>query len=174
MLAAVLSVILALLFLTFFWGIILYKRLVKSRELVKEGWSDVGVQLKRRHNLIPNLTIIVKQHSINEKGVLEDIAKIHSFSIDAKTIEKKSEAEAKLFKILKTLFLVVENYPNLKSNERFLALKKELYEIEQDIQFTKRYYNDLVKNYNIFVESFPSNIVASSVGFVKESYFELI
>jgi len=166
-------IFLALVVLALLWGVSAYNRLVRLKALHSEGWSGIDVQLKRRYDLIPNLVEVVKQYGIHEKEVLENVTKMRSVSMGVTGIDKKAQAEAGLTQALKTLFAVSENYPDLKANENFLALQKELSAIEQDIQLARRYYNGATRNYNIVVETFPSKVVASFTGFSKEPYFQL-
>lgn len=150
-----------------------YNSFVTLYALTQEGWSGIDVQLKRRHDLIPNLVETVKQYSIHEKTVLENITKSRSNSINASNIDQKSAAEGELTNALKTLFAVVENYPDLKANENFAYLQNSLEEIEEELQIARRYYNGTVRNYNITIKKFPANIVANFTSFSPRSYFEL-
>lgn len=154
-------------------AIFMYNRLVSLRALVKEAWSGIDVQLKRRYDLIPNLIATVKQYGLHEKEILEKIAMMRASSMQATTVQEKSQAETGLSQTLRTLFAVVENYPQLKANENFMALQKSLSDLEQDIQLSRRYYNGATRNYNIAVETFPSNLIATVMGFQKEAYFEI-
>ena len=156
-----------------FWFIATYNSLVRSKAFVKEGWSGIDVQLKRRYDLIPNLVAVVKQYSIHEKDVLEGVTKMRSISMGATSIEDKAKAEGQLTQALKTLFAVSENYPELKANQNFLLLQKDLGAIENDLQLVRRYYNGSARNYNIVVVSFPNTVVAKMTGFAQEPYFEL-
>jgi LemA protein len=153
------------------WFIGSYNRLVHLRAMTDEAWSGIDVQLKRRYDLIPNLVETVRGYKIHEQSVLEQIAKMRSMAIHATTIGQKSEAENQLTGALKTLFAVSENYPNLKVNENFLALQKELSLIEDELQLSRRYYNGAVRNYTIAIISFPMSIVASLTGFKAREYF---
>ena len=131
------------------------------------------MQLKRRYDLIPNLVAVVKQYSIHEQTVLENVTKYRSVAMGATTVESKAQAEAGLTQALKTLFAVSENYPNLKANENFMSLQKSLGDLENDIQLARRYYNGTVRNYMSSKMSFPTNIIASFGGFKDAAYFEL-
>jgi len=155
------------------WVIGGYNGLIRLKNLVDEGWSGIDVQLKRRYDLIPNLVAVVKQYSIHEQSVLENVTKYRSVAMSATTVTSKSEAEAGLTQALKTLFAVSENYPNLKANENFMSLQKSLMDIENDIQLARRYYNGTVRNYMSIKMSFPTNIIASIFNFAPASYFEL-
>ena len=154
-------------------GVILYNRLVRLRAFVKEAWSGIDVQLKRRYDLIPNLVETVKGYAGHEKDVFENVAKARTAAIGATGVQGKSEAESGLSGALKTLFAVSEAYPELKANTNFLELQKQLSAIENDLQMSRRYYNGAVRNYNITTQVFPSSIVASIGGFSSEPFFEL-
>jgi LemA protein len=150
-----------------------YNSLVKFSNFISEAWSGINVQLKKRHDLIPNLVETVKGYSKHEKTLLEEITKYRSVAISSHSIEKKAQAEAGLTDTLKTLFAVAENYPDLKANSNFMALQEELRSIENDIQYARRYYNGVVRDYNNMVQRFPSNIVANFFNFTTKPYFEL-
>jgi len=171
---SIIGIILVLSILLFiFWSASIYNTLVRLNNLVQEGWSGIDVQLKRRYDLIPNLVAVVKQYSIHETDVLENVTRMRAISMDAKGIDERAKAEVGLSGALKTLFAVSENYPNLKANENFLALQKDLTKIEEEIQLARRYYNGAARNYNIVVEGFPSKYVANFAAFRKAPYFEL-
>lgn len=155
------------------WVMSAYNRLVHNKALVDEGWSGIDVQLKRRYDLIPNLVATVKQYSLHEQQVLENVTKMRSVAMGAQTLEQKNEAEKGLTGALKTLFAVAENYPELKANENFMSLQKELSTLEHEIQLARRYYNGTVRNYNIVVRSFPGNVIANWYGFEPASYFQI-
>lgn len=155
------------------WAISTFNSLVHLKALIDEAWSGIDVQLKRRYDLIPNLVATVKQYASHEKGIFDEIARMRAASMSATTIDQKADAEKGLTQALRTLFAVAENYPNLKANENFLALQKELSVLEHEIQLSRRYYNGAARNYNVRVQSFPSRIVASVGGFGSVPYFEL-
>jgi LemA protein len=169
----ILLVLGGIILLMILWFVGGYNRLVRLHALVKEGWSGIDVQLKRRYDLIPNLVAVVKQYSIHEQTVLENVTKMRSISMQATTVEGKAQAEAGLQSALKTLFAVAENYPNLKANENFMSLQKTLADVENDIQLARRYYNGTVRNYATTRASFPTNIIANIAGFGPEIYFEI-
>ena len=150
-----------------------YNSLIKFSNLIAEAWSGINVQLKKRHDLIPNLVEIVKGYSKHEKTLLEEITKYRSAAISSNSIEKKAQAEAGITDTLKTLFAVAENYPDLKANSNFLALQDDLRSIENDIQYARRYYNGVTRDYNNMVQRFPSNLVANLFNFTAKPYFEL-
>jgi LemA protein len=155
------------------WAIGGYNSLVKLKAMVDEGWSGIDVQLKRRYDLIPNLVETVKQYGVHEKSIIDNIANMRAASMNASGIEAKAAAENGLTQALRSLFAVVENYPDLKANQNFLSLQKDLNALETEIQLSRRYYNGTVRNYNIVVDRFPSRIIASLTGFSKASYFEI-
>lgn len=152
---------------------IIYNRLVKNKNLMEEGWSGIEVQLKRRTNLIPNLIESVKGYMKHEKELLSDITRLRSQSMKVNEVAEKSKLENALTRSLGNLFAVAESYPDLKANENFLDLQNELSEIEDQIQMSRRYYNGTVRNLNILIESFPSNIIANMFNFQKGTFFEL-
>ena len=166
-------VLLVMGLLVIFWGIGGYNGLIRLKALVDEGWSGIDVQLKRRYDLIPNLVAVVRQYSIHEQSVLENVTKYRSVAMGAHTVEGKAQAESELTGALKTLFAVSENYPTLKANENFMSLQKSLGDIENDVQLARRYYNGTVRNYMSAKMAFPTNIIASLGGFQNVSYFEL-
>lgn len=155
------------------WTISIYNSLVRGRALVDEGWSGIDVQLKRRYDLVPNLVAVVKQYSIHEKGVLEKVTQMRAAAMDVQSVDEKAEAEKGLTSALKTLFAVAESYPDLKANQNFAELQKELSHLEGDIQLARRYYNGAARNYNIAVRSFPANVVARLSSFEPVTYFEI-
>jgi LemA protein len=151
----------------------MYNALVKLRVHCEEAWSDIDIQLKRRHNLIPNLVETVKGYAVHEKGVLEGVTKARSQAMGAKTMEEKAQAENMLTDTLKSLFAVSEAYPDLKANQNFLELQRELLDTEDKISYSRRFYNTNVRDLNIKVQAFPSNIVANMFGFKKKEMFEI-
>jgi LemA protein len=155
------------------WIIFIYNLFIRDRNLIKEAWSGIDVQLKRRHNLIPNLVSTVKGYSQHEKNLLESITQKRSEAVKSESIKDKAPVESDLSGMLKNLFVVAENYPDLKASENFLELQNQLIEIEDQLQFARRYYNGAVRNYNIRVESFPSNIIANIFNFRQDNYFEI-
>ena len=155
------------------WFIIIYNLFVRDRNLIKEAWSGIDVQLKRRHNLIPALVETVKAYSTHERQLFEQITEKRSQSVQIENIREKATTETDISGMLKTLFAVVEDYPDLKANVNFLDLQKQLTEIEDQIQYSRRYYNGTVRNFNIRVESFPGNLIAGIFDFKQEEFFEI-
>jgi len=166
-------VIVGILGVIFFWIVAVFNGLVKMRNRVKEAWADIEVQLKRRHNLIPNLIETVKGYAEHEKGVFEKVTRARTKALSAKNFADRAKAENALSNTLKTLFAVAENYPNLKANANFLELQRELSDTEDKIQAARRFYNSNVRDYNIKIQSFPSNLVARAFNFKKEKMFEV-
>jgi LemA protein len=150
-----------------------YNAFIRLKNLCDNAWSDVDVQLKRRYDLIPNLVNTVKGYASHERGVLENVTKARAEATAAKTPGEQSKAENMLTSALRQLFAVAENYPELKANTNFLDLQNNLSQIEGDIQNARRYYNAVVRDNNIKVESFPSNIIASIFSFKKREFFEM-
>lgn len=158
------------------WLITIYNGLVKRRNRVSEGWSDIDVQLKRRYDLIPNLVETVKGYAAHEKGVLENVteARTRAFNAEASgDVKELAAAENILAGALKTLFAVAENYPSLRASENFTHLQMDLTDTENKIQAARRFYNGTVMDYNTAIESFPNNLIANAFGFTKREFFEL-
>lgn len=151
----------------------MYNSLVQLRVRADSAWSDIDVQLKRRHDLIPNLVETVKGYAAHEKGTFENIAKFRSQAMQATTPADKAQAENQLTSALKSLFAVAENYPELKASEQFTGLQNSLNSIEDNIQNARRYYNAVIRDYNTRVQSFPSNIIAGMFGFQTKQFFEV-
>jgi len=151
----------------------LYNSLIRLRNQVKNAWSQIDVQLKRRHDLIPNLIETVKGYMKHEKETLTSVIEARAKAINANGVADVSAAEGHLQTALDKLLAVVENYPNLKADQSFATLQEELSSTENRIAFSRQYYNDSVMNMNNKMEVFPSNIVASGMNLQKESYFEI-
>ena len=155
------------------YAVQIYNSLVRLRNRVKNAWSQIDVQLKRRHDLIPNLIETVKGYMTHERETLENITKARSAAVDASSVSDKSKAETELSGALGKFNLVVENYPDLKANQNFLELQEELTSTENKISFARQAYNDQVLFYNNKIEMFPSNILAGIFNFIKEEFFEI-
>lgn len=151
----------------------IYNGFIKLQNLCDNAWSDIDVQLKRRYDLIPNLVNTVKGYAKHEKEVFENVTKARAAATEAKSPQEQAEAENFLTSALRQLFAVVENYPELKANENFIELQKTLSEVEDKIQNARRYYNAVVRDLNIKVQSFPSNIIAAIFNFNKREFFEI-
>ena len=150
-----------------------YNMLVRSRNRVKESWSDIDVQLKRRYDLIPNLVETVKGYAVHEQQTLDKVIQARSKAMGAQTVAEHAQAENMLSGALKSLFALSENYPQLRAVESFTKLQDELSDTENKIQAARRFYNTNVMTLNTQVESFPTNLIASSFGFHKEEFFQL-
>lgn len=155
------------------YGVSIYNRLVKLRNLVQEAWSSIDVMLKKRHDLIPNLVETVKGYATHERETLENVTKARNLAVGADSVEAKEAAEKNLNQAMVNLFAVAEQYPDLKANANFQQLQAELSSIENDIEKSRRYYNGTVRENNTMVESFPSNIIANMYKFEKSKFFEL-
>ena len=150
-----------------------FNALVRSRNRVKESWSDIDVQLKRRYDLIPNLVEAVKGYAAHEIEVLENVIKARSAAMGANTVKEHGQAENMLSGALKSLFALAEAYPQLRAVESFAKLQDELTDTENKVQAARRFYNTNVMTLNTQIEQFPTNIVANMFGFKKEEFFEL-
>ena len=166
-------IILILIVVLVAWLIGMYNGLVGLRNRVKNAWSQIDVQLKRRHDLIPNLVETAKGYVKHERETLETITKARARAMDAGSVGEKSKAETDLSGALGRFMLVVENYPDLKANQNFLALQEELSSTENKIAFSRQSYNDAVLFYNNKIQMFPSNIIATTFNFVREEFFEV-
>ena len=153
--------------------IIGYNRLVALRNRAKEAWADIDVQLRRRYDLIPNLVETVKGYASHERELFEKVTEARTRAMGAQGIKEKGEAENMLAGTLKTLFAVAENYPQLRASENFQKLQDELTDTENKIQAARRFYNTNVRDLNIQIESFPSNIIANIFRFTKMDFFEI-
>lgn len=158
--------------LIFLVWILYYNRFIVLFTRVKSAWADIDVQLKRRHELVPNLLEIVKAYAMHEKNIFEAVAVARTHSLQAQG-SQKSQAESVLADSLKSLMVVIENYPDLKADNTFLQLHVQLVEIEESLQYARRYYNGSVRDFNSAIESFPGNIVARIFGFKAKEFFQL-
>lgn len=164
--------IVIIVFIALFF-ISIYNSLVKLKNQVKNAWAQIDVQLKRRHDLIPNLIETVKGYMTHERDTLENITKARSQAVQAEGVGDKAKAEGELTSALGKFNLVVENYPDLKANQNFLSLQEELTSTENKISFSRQNYNDQVLFYNNKIQMFPSNIVAGMFKFNEEEFFEI-
>ncbi len=155
------------------WAFGAYNGLVRLRNHVRNGWSQIDVQLKRRHDLVPNLVETVKGYAGHEKETLERVMQARSAAVGAHSPGEASRYEGELSQALGRLMMVVEQYPNLKANQNFLALQEELTSTENKISFARQYFNDTVMHYNNKIQSLPTNIIAGIGGFEQEEFFEL-
>lgn len=171
--SVLINVLIIALVVTAGWFVMSYNRLIGLRNKAKEAWSDINVQLKRRHDLIPNLVETVKGYAGHEKTLFENVTAARTRAMGAQTLKEKGEAENMLSSTLKSLFAVVENYPDLKASTNFLELQRELRDTEDKVQFSRRFYNGNVRDLNTAIETIPTNIVASMFSFDKMEFFEL-
>lgn len=160
------------LFALLVWVIIIYNRLVVDRNRVQTGWSDIDVQLKRRHDLIPKLVDAVRQHAEYESSTMQAITELRSQATPVNGVAEISAVEASLGAGIKKLIALAEAYPELKTNQSFLDLQYNLTEVENQIQYARRYYNGAVRNLNIRVESFPDMLVARVFSFATAQFFD--
>lgn len=151
----------------------LYNGLVRANVRVDEAWSDITVQLKRRADLIPNLIETVKGYAKHEQGVFEQVTKARSALMNAEGVQETADADNMFTSAMKNLFAVAENYPDLKANENFKHLQDELVDTEDKIQAARRFYNGSVRDLNIKVQTFPTNIFAGMFGFKQREFFEV-
>jgi LemA protein len=165
-------IILAVLVVIGFMVAGMYNSLVQLRVRCDSAWSDIDVQLKRRHDLIPNLVETVKGYAAHEKGTFENVAKFRSMAMQAPSPGDKAEAENQLSGALKSLFAVAEAYPELKANQNFIELQGSLSQLEDTIQNARRYYNAVVRDLNTKIQSFPTNILAGMFNFQPRQFFE--
>ncbi|OGX37575.1 MAG: hypothetical protein A3D87_09125 [Omnitrophica WOR_2 bacterium RIFCSPHIGHO2_02_FULL_50_17] len=168
-----LGIVLIVVILAFVAGISIYNNLVQLRENVKNGWSQIDVQLKRRHDLIQNLVETAKGYMGHEKETLERVIKARQQAVDASSLKDKQAAENFLTGTLRSLFAVSENYPNLKADLQMRQLHEELVSTENKIGFARQYYNDEVNRLNTAVQSFPDNMIANAFKFAKNEFFEI-
>lgn len=150
-----------------------YNGLVRLATRTKEAWADIAVQLKRRYDLIPNLVNTVKGYASHESATFEKVTEARTKAMSAQTPAEHGEAENMLSGALKSIFALSEAYPDLKANQNFLELQRELSDTENKIQAARRFYNGNVRDLNIKIDSFPSNLIAGSFGFTKQEFFDI-
>ena len=166
-------IILAIVVIIIIAIIAMYNSLVTMRQRVKNAWSQIDVQLQRRFDLIPNLVETVKGYMEHEADVLTKVTDLRSSWAEAKTVDEKAKLDNQLSESLKTIMAVAENYPDLKANQNFSELQTELTNTENKISYSRQFYNDTVTRYNIKLETFPSNVIASVFNFKSENLFEV-
>lgn len=153
--------------------IFIYNGLIRAKFRTDEAWSDITVQLKRRYDLIPNLVTTVQGYATHEKTVFEAVTEARAHALNAQSVSEAAAADNQFQAAMKSLFAVAENYPQLKANEGFQQLQGELVDTEDKIQAARRFYNGAARDFNIKVESFPTNIFAGMLGFRKRDFFEV-
>ncbi len=167
-----LIIIVVIIAVVAFWIVGMYNSLIKLRNRVKNAWSQIDVQLKRRHDLIPNLVETAKGYMKHESETLEKVVQARNMAMSANSVADTSAAENQLSQTLKSLFAVVESYPDLKANQNMIALQEELTSTENRIAFARQHYNDSTMTYNNSIQIFPKNIVAGMFNFVASDFFE--
>ena len=151
----------------------MYNSLVQLRVRADSAWSDIDVQLKRRHDLVPNLVETVKGYAAHEKGTFENVARYRSAAMSATSVEERGQAEGMLTQALRGLLAVAEQYPQLRASEQFQALQGSLNQLEEALQNSRRYYNAVVRDLNTKIQSFPTNIIAGMFNFQQRQFFEI-
>ncbi len=172
-LLVILALVVILLIVVFLYGLSVYNRLIRWRNQVKNAWSQIDVQLKRRYDLVPNLVETAKGYMKHERETLEAVIKARQMAIDAKNVPDQIKAENQLTGTLRSLMMLTENYPDLKANQNMMSLQEELTSTENKIGFARQHYNDQVLTYNTGIQQFPANVVANTFNFEKEVFFEL-
>lgn len=166
-------VLLGIVVVVVVWFVGMYNGLVSLRNQVKNAWAQIDVQLKRRYDLIPNLVETAKGYVKHERETLEEIVRLRNVAAQAQGAAAAGKAEGELSSAMSKFLMVVENYPDLKANQNFLALQEELASTENKVGFARQAYNDAVMTYNTRTETLPSNIVANMFGFAKSEFFEV-
>jgi LemA protein len=154
-------------------GILIYNRLVSLRQTVNQAWSDVSVQLKQRHDLVPNLVETVKGYAAHERGTLEAVTQARNAAVSAASPDAQAKAENMLTGALRQLFALSEAYPDLKANQNFLQLQSDLSDLENKIAASRRFFNNAVQEYNASIQSFPAVLFAGTLGFAQRTFFEV-
>jgi len=171
--AGMLGIAVGFIVLLVLFVVVIYNKLVSLRNTAQSSWSDIDVHLKKRYDLVPNLVETVKGYASHEKTVFEKVTEARSMATRASSPAEKARTENIFLDTLKSLFAVAEAYPELKANANFIQLQSQLKELEDNIESARRYYNAVVRDFNTLIESFPSNMVASSFRFQKEEFFGL-
>ena len=166
-------IVIILLVALVIYAIVLFNRIVKSSTLNYEAFSNIDTVLKKRFDLIPNLENIVKGYTEHEKTTLEDITKIRTELSEKMTVQDRQKAEDRFSAVFKDVFVSVENYPELKASQNFMALQTALIKIEEDIEMARRYYNGTTRNFNALIQKFPNNILASILGYKRRAFFQV-
>jgi LemA protein len=168
-----LIILLVVFVILVFWLFGMYNGLVKLRNQVKNAWSQIDVQLKRRHDLIPNLVETARGYMKHERETLESITKARNLAVQASGPAEQGKAEGQLNEAISRFLVVVENYPDLKASQNFLALQEELTTTENKVGFSRQFYNDQVQQFNTRIESVPTNIIANMFNFKQAEFFEI-
>ncbi len=167
------GIIAAVLAIAVIWAVSVYNGLVNKKVNVQEGWSSIDVFLKKRNDLIPNLVETVKGYASHESSVLQNVIEARNLSGRAQSAKEQGAAESTMQNAMMNLFAVAENYPDLKANSNFISLQQDLNALEDDIEMARRYYNGTVKENNIAIDVFPSNMIANAFKFEKAEFFEI-
>ena len=167
--------ILAVVAVAILYAIVVFNRLVRTRQMANEAWSGIDVQLKRRSDLVPNLVEAVKGYAGHERSVLEDVTASRGAAraVPANDVAARAQAEGALSAAIGRLFALAESYPDLKASGNFLTLQQQLSDLENELQMARRYYNGTVRNLNVLVQSLPSSLIAGLSGFTQRDYFEI-
>jgi len=166
-------IILAIIVVIAIYAIMLYNRMVSLRQVVNQAWSDISVQLKQRHDLVPNLVETVKGYAAHERGTLEAVTQARNAAVSAASPEAQAKAENMLTGALRQLFALSEAYPDLKANQNFLQLQSDLSDLENKIAAARRFFNNAVQEFNTAIQSFPMVLVAGPMGFTQRTFFEV-
>jgi len=168
-------IILAVVAAAVVYAIVAFNSLVRTRQMANEAWSGIDVQLKRRSELVPNLVETVKGYAAHERDVLDEVTRLRGAAraVPEEDVAARAQAEGALSGALGRLFALSENYPDLKASANFLGLQQQLADLENELQMARRYYNGAVRNLNVLVQSFPSNLIAAAFGFSPRDFFEL-
>jgi LemA protein len=166
-------IVIGILVIIIFWVVGMYNGLVRLRNQVKNGWSQIDVQLKRRHDLIPNLIETAKGYMKHERETLESITNARTHALEASGVTNQAKAEGELNNALSRFMLIVENYPDLKASQNFLSLQEELSSTKNKVSFSRQFYNDQVLAFNTKIESVPTNIIAGKFNFKQAEFFEI-
>jgi LemA protein len=168
-------IILVVVVVAVVYAIVVFNGLVRTRQMANEAWSGIDVQLKRRSDLVPNLVEAVKGYAAHERNVLEQVTELRGQArgLPSDDVARRAQAEGALSVALGKLIALAENYPDLKASSNFLELQQQLSALEDEIQMARRYYNGTVRNLNVLVQSFPSNLIAGLFGFGQRDYFEI-
>ena len=166
-----LTVLVLILMAVVVWGAFSFNRLVRLRNQVRTAWADIDVQLRRRHDLVPQLVAAVKGYASHERGVLTAVTELRAQAVATTSPARLGEVEGALEKALTQLFALKEAYPELKANENFLKLQNDLVEVEDHLQYARRFYNGAVRDYNTTIERFPDMLVAQAGGFTQTEFF---
>jgi LemA protein len=166
-------IVIAVVVMIVLWLIMTYNGLIALRQRVDQAFADIDVQLKQRHDLIPNLVETVKGYAAHERGTLDEVIKARNAAVAAPTVDQKVAAENMLSGALRQMFALAESYPNLKANQNFQQLQMDLSDIENKLAASRRFYNNAVQEYNTGIQQFPAGIVAGSLGFHAKTFFDL-